>query len=308
VKSLAAWSPKNWRVAGIVALVGAGVVISGAALSQHGRAAGNGVDSCQPQAATPGSQVTDSYDRQVLSLGPVAYLTMSNPQSRAEPDLSGHGHTGTYFPPGDLPGTVPLPNGDPAANFDGQGQYLQVPSAAELSIPHTGCLTVEAWIRPGTLQFTREQGSGYVYILGKGVTGRQEYAMRMYSRTNEEHPPRPNRISAYVWNLWGGEGSGSYFQDPVTMGQWIMVAFVVDSRPSPAWPQGYIAIYKDGQWRGQVSLSQFHVTPEASDAPFRVASRDLESFFQGAIGKVAVYDWPLPASDIDATYQAMYAS
>jgi hypothetical protein len=145
-----------------------------------------------------------------------------------------------------------------------------------------------------------------VYILGKGTAGKQEYALRMYSYLNDETPPRPNRVSAYAFNLSGGEGSGAYFQDEVQPGEWMMVTFVVDSRPSGELPHGYIAIYKNGQLRGKpVSLSQMNVTPEASDAPFRIGTRDLESFFEGAIGKVAVYDSILSGQQISATYEAM---
>lgn len=68
----------------------------------------------------------------------------------------------------------------------------------------------------------------------------------------------------------------------------------------------YIAIYKNGQRRGEaVSLSQFNVTSEESDAPFHIGTRDLESFFEGAIGKVAVYDGGLSDLQINATYETM---
>lgn len=83
------------------------------------------------------------------------------------------------------------------------------------------------------------------------------------------------------------------------------VTFVIDSRPSAGWPKGYVALYKNGTLRGQVSLGQFNVTPRASDAPFRVATRDLGSYFQGAVGKVAVYGSLLSHADISATYHAM---
>jgi len=83
----------------------------------------------------------------------------------------------------------------------------------------------------------------------------------MYSYSNKEHPPRPNRVSAYVFNLAGGEGSGSYFQDDVHVGEWIMATFVVEDRATTSWPDGYIAIYEDGALRGMVSLEQFHVVP-----------------------------------------------
>jgi hypothetical protein len=249
--------------------------------------------------------VTDTYDRQVLSLGPVLYLTLGHPASGTEEDLSGNGHNGTYYPFGDRPALATLPNGDPAASFNGVNQYLQVPSASALSVPHAGCLTVEAWVRPGTLQFPHEEGSGYVYLLGKGVPGKYEYALRMYSHSNAEIPERPNRISAYAFNLPGGLGSGSYFQGAVSVDRWMMVAFIIDWFRSPAWPHGYVAIYRDGVLRGRVSLSQYRISPGASNAPFRVATRDLNSYFEGAIAKVAIYDYALSGADIAKTYNAM---
>ena len=66
---------------------------------------------------------------------------------------------------------------------------------------------------------------------GKGEAGSHEYALRMYSRQNAAS--RPNRISGYAFNPQGGLGSGSYFQDPVTKGEWIYVAVVIDDRTSP---------------------------------------------------------------------------
>jgi hypothetical protein len=87
----------------------------------------------------------------------------------------------------------------------------------------------------------------------------------------------------------------------------MMVTFVINDQPSAAWPAGYISIYKNGVLRGQVSLSQYGVTPQASTAPFRIATRELESYFQGAIGKVAVFSYILSASQIQSTYSAMYA-
>jgi Concanavalin A-like lectin/glucanases superfamily len=290
--------------AGLVALVAGAAWMAPASVS-----AGTGPGGlCPPSFAVPPPQVTGAYDRQVLSLNPVMYLALAHPSAQGEPDLSGHGHNGSYLPAGQLPGTAVLPNGDPAASFDGQSQFVEVPSAPQLSVTGTGCLTVEAWIQPATLQFPRQQGTGYVYVLGKGTAGKYEYALRMYSKVNTEVPVRPNRVSAYAWNLTGGLGSGSYFQDPVVPGAWMMVAFVINAQPSAGWPAGYISIYKNGVLRGTVSLSQYQVTPQASTAPLRIATRELESYFQGAIGKVAVFNYILSLSQIQSTYNAMYAA
>src|ERR1019366_2498326 len=139
----------------------------------------------------------------------------------------------------------------------------------------------------------------------RGIPREYEYALRMYSYTNTESPPRPNRVSAYVFNLDGGMGSGAYFQDTNVIGNWMMVTLVVDAQATSGWSHGYVALYKNGVLRGKVSLSQYDVKPGAAGAPFRIATRSLDSYFEGAIGKVAVYDSALPQSDIAATYKAM---
>ena len=294
----------------LAVMVAAAVLASGCAAVSGGHSGKQvkmttAAKTCQVESASPPKGVTDTYDRLVLSDGPVMYLTMAHPSSGTEQDLSGHDHNGTYLPAGTRPKTATLPNEDQAAKFNGSGQYLQVPSASALSVTHTGCLTIQAWVDPTTLQFPHEQGSGYAYILGKGASGKQEYALRMYSQINTEAPERPNRLSGYVFNLSGGKGSGAYFQDKVQSNSWMMVTFVIDKQPSAAWPSGYVAIYKNDQLRGQVSISQFNVTPQASSAPLCVATRQLESYFQGAIGKVAVFDYVLSSQRVAAIYNAM---
>jgi hypothetical protein len=265
----------------------------------------SGSPACVAQTARPAWWITDRYDRLVLGYDPAMYLTMGYSVYGYEPDLTGNGHIGTYQTAGSTLAQSVLPNGDLAARFNGTGQYLQVPSSGSLSVPSTGCLTVQAWIQPSTLQFPDEEGSGYVYVLGKGNAGKQEYALRMYSLTNSENPVRPNRISAYAFNLSGGLGSGSYFQSPVRAKAWMLVTFVIDAQPSATWPHGYVSIYQNSTLRGQVSLSQFGVTPQAASAPFCVGTRQLQSFFEGAVGKVAVFDYVLSPSQIAAIYGAM---
>ena len=63
-----------------------------------------------------------------------------------------------------------MPNGDLAADFNGHNQYFQVADSPDLSVPETGVLTLEAWIRPDALQPSHEEGTGYVNFLGKSAT------------------------------------------------------------------------------------------------------------------------------------------
>jgi hypothetical protein len=126
----------------------------------------------------------------------------------------------------------------------------------------------------------------------------------MYSLKNSAG--RPNRISVYAWNRSGGLGSGAYFEDPVTTSDWIMVTDVIDMRDvSASYPTGTVSIYKNGVLRKKVALNQYRVIPGKTGAPFNVGTRDRKSWFKGAIGKVAVYDYALSDEQIAGHYAAM---
>lgn len=244
-----------------------------------------------------------AYDNAVLDDGPVLYLPLRQVSAQEE-DLAG-GHEATYRGVGH-PAATTLPNGDAAQVFDGATQYLEVTSEADLSVPTSGVLTIEAWMRPDALEFPHDQGSGYVHWLGKGTPDQQEYVARIYSFSNTENPSRPNRISGYAFNLSGGLGSGSYFQDGVTPGQWIHYALVINTRvTSVANPTGYAAIYKNGVLRDTTALNQYNVVPGAGSAPLRIGTRDGGSFFLGAIGKVALYDYELTAVQLTRHVELM---
>jgi hypothetical protein len=183
--------------------------------------------------------------------------------------------------------------------FNGTTSYVQVPSAPQLSVGAAG-LTIAVWMRPDVLTFQKTEGSlanqQYVHWLGKGNTpaGDEEWTFRMYSQTNPAGP-RANRISFYVFNATGGLGCGSYFQDSITAGQWIHVVGVVDAVAQTT------AIYKNGVFRHSDSYSGT-ITPTPGAAPMGIGSKDLSSFFQGAIGPVRVWSRPLSATEIAALY------
>jgi hypothetical protein len=258
----------------------------------------------------PSGITLSTYDRLVLADKCAFYLTMGNSAQQAyEYDQSGNSHPGKYGPTGSTSSSAPMPNGDLATDFDGVSQFLEVENSHGLSISVTGALTFEAWIRPDILQFTHEEGNGYVWWAGKGGPNQQEYAFRIYSTTNTENPPRPNRISDYAFNLAGGLGSGSYFQDVIAIGEWIHVIAVFNAvDTSPTYPTGYVKIYKDGVLRKTTPLNQYSVIPQSGSAPIRVATRDFNSFFQGAIGKVALYQYELSPIQISAHFTAMTAA
>ncbi len=257
-----------------------------------------------------------AYDALVLSEKPTLFLAMNSGSSGSERDLSGNGNSGTYR--GGTPQKATLPNGDSAANFNGSGQYLTVPSDSSLSIPTTGKLTWEAWIRPDTLQFSEVSGDGYVDWMGKcqDYSPNCEWEARMYStRTPED---RPNRLSAYVFNPSAGLGSGADWQPQdglIKSGQWLHVVAEYDmsARPSEcssSYP-GTINIWVNGikqnfdKHAPTGCMSQYKIKPKAGSSPLNIGTMSMDTWFEGAVGKVAVYDHLLSESDIRSHYEAM---
>lgn len=245
-----------------------------------------------PATAAPERQ--SAYVRAVLKDRPAALLQGTR-------DLTGNVGQGSRS---GRPRAARLPNGDPALLFNGRGQHVSFASRPAFQITRTGALTVEYWMRPATLQFRDEEGSGYVYVLGKGSPGQHEWYGRMYSRSNSES--RPNRISGYSFNPRGGLGAGSYFQDRVQAGRWIHVALVINSKHrSGRYPSGYTRIYKNGVLRDTDSLKDYNIVPRGGRAPLRLGTGYLGSFFEGALGNVAFFNRELSAARIRAHYRAM---
>ncbi|MGO4255118.1 LamG-like jellyroll fold domain-containing protein [Marmoricola sp. RAF53] len=254
---------------------------------------GTGIQLLAPAGPAAAATKRSAYVRSVLRDRPSALL-------QGVRDLTGHRHRGTAV---GSPGFARMPNGDRARRFNGRGQYLRFADSKAFEIDATGALTVEYWMRPDTLQFRDTEGSGYVYVLGKGNPGSQEWLTRMYSRQNQES--RPNRISGYSFNPQGGLGAGSYFQDPVAAGRWIHVALVVNSRArSSAYPMGYVKIYKNGVLRDTDSLQGYGIVPRSGTAPLRVGTGYLSSFFQGAVGNIAFYGREVSGKRLRAHYLA----
>jgi hypothetical protein len=254
----------------------------------------------------------------VLADSPVAYWAMDR-GSGSEPDLSGHGHAGTY--PAGTKALAALPDGEHAADFDGASQYLTVPSSAAFSVPTTGELTWEAWIRPDVLQFPHDDGTdGYVAWMGKceEYAPSCEWEARMYSAETTES--RPNRLSAYVFNPGAGLGSAADWQPEagvIAAGSWYHVVATYTTKSAPAdcadtatYP-GSIDIWVDGvKWdhasHGDTGcMSQYQVVPQAGASPLDIGTMAQDSWFAGAVGKVAIYDHRLDDARIAAHFQVM---
>lgn len=149
----------------------------------------------------------------------------------------------------------------------------------------------------------------------------------MYSTNTAEG--RPNRISAYVFKPSAGLGSAADWQPVdglVKAGTWYHVVGEYTTRSQPAdcmdtsesmgcqsvtkYP-GSINIWVNGVPWNHAShgstgcMCQYGVVPEAKDSPLDIGTMAKESWFAGAIGKVALYDKLLSQEEITSHYRAM---
>jgi Concanavalin A-like lectin/glucanases superfamily len=265
------------------------------------------IPSCRAAAgyeiAPSSDAVLSAYDETVLGDGPVAFWRMGDPSGR-EPDVTGDGNDGRYDSP---PPFTSMPNGDPAADFNGES--LSVASNASLSIPTTGSLAWEAWMKPDSLEL--EHSAGYVNWLTKCPDQSScEWEARFYDSVNSQD--RCDRFSAYAFNPSGGDGAGADWQ-PVCGSMrecawhYVVGQYSLSNQPADCPPSqfpGSIDIWVDGvQWNQPFHnptgcMSQYDVSPVAGNGA-------LEIGFDGAIGKVAIYSHVLDGSQIATHYGAM---
>lgn len=182
-----------------------------------------------------------------------------------------------------------------AATFNGKN-YLEIPDSNSLSPSTNGeKMTVAFWMNPATFNFTGEN-QGYVNLLGKGESGNQEWTFRLYNATAFDGVSRSKRMSFYGFNLAGGLGAGSYFQDNLNTNEWIFVTGVIDGSNTN--------IYKNGVLRDTDPLSGYNINMGNGSAPVRIGTRDMASYFQGSIDNVRIYNRALSASEINQLYQS----
>jgi hypothetical protein len=222
--------------------------------------------------------------------------------------------------------------------FDGDTNYVEVPDSTDYSASTTGALTVSTWMRPDVLTFRNTEDrtgtsgtSRYVHWLGKGEgsgpTAQQEWTFRMYSDDNTQG--RGNRISFYVFNLSEAagvqnEGVGSYYQPgygrfvndpPFLAGEWIHVVGVADGERTRIYINGDlkacnrytgafdpadgcpIHYYASGH---PYYPNQIVITPQHGTAPLRMAHRDRNSFFEGGLSKVRMWNRALRSDEVAA--------
>ena len=138
----------------------------------------------------------------------------------------------------------------------------------------------------------------------------------MYSTNTSQG--RGNRLSAYAFNPSAGLGSAADWQ-PVSgliqAGKWLHIVAEYDTTTTPSGcssaTPGSINIWVNGIKQNFGShvptgcMSQYSIVPRANNSPLNIGTMALDTWFKGAVGKVAVYDHLLSQSQINAHFTAM---
>ena len=255
-----------------------------------------------------------SYSATVLADKPLGYWRLGETKGPTAHDESGHKRDGTYVKPVFFkqPGAI-LGDLNTAIKLDGKKGYVEVDKSHGFSPadPKNKGLTVEVWMKPDKLDFHGGQnGKDYVHWLGKGQGSGQEWALRFYPKnTKEGNPPRPLRISAYIFNPEGGEGAGAYLeddQDLPTTKAWMHIVATFDD---PRAPNARVQIYKNGIASPHNSSTgtlykTFNIKPVEGQAPVRFGTQDLQSFLIGYLDEVAIFGQVLTPAQILRHYEA----
>ncbi len=260
--------------------------------------------------------MSSAYSGAVLEKNPVAYWRLGETAGQTAADETGNGHDGTYFgnPTLGQPGAV-LGDSNTAVQFTGSN-YVEIPDSVNFSQPtSTVGLTVEAWMRPDAPCFPGQSSpdsiqNPYVHWLGKGERQQVEWAFRFYSfDPSQALKARPNRISGYIWSPPGSEGAGAYVQEVVAVGVWMHVVACYEPGDKDTLPPAGVQIYlngvlKDGPPNSGTLYGNplFAVQPAHGTAPLRLGTRDLVSFFIGALDEVAIYPRVLSSDEILSNY------
>lgn len=280
-------------------LAGLGAVTAASALPRAASAA-------TPRLSYP---IGSSYDTLILSHKPKLFYQYVNEQG-VWVNTAPYGGNGT-FPVGY--GMDVLANGERVPHFDGLRQYAEMPPTRYAGpTSAASAWTVECWVKfdnaamPNAQAVSDDVDGIYVHWMGVGTKssptlGNQEWVARVYNdRTGSVN--RPRWVSGYACSWTGGGlGCGQAYTDGWESRTWHHYVFIVDhvTRKVGLWWDGV-------QAHGWVSMDdpKYMIDLAYKGAPLRVGTRDLKSFLQGSVGKLATYTYKLSPARIAEHYAA----
>jgi len=193
--------------------------------------------------------------------------------------------------------------------FDGTDNYIDVATNGIFSpANYPNGYSISLWVAPYNLDFS-SPSDGYLYYFSKLSSGEDEWAFRMYNDNPAQDDDRPNRLSAYMFNLDGGFGQGCYSQTTLTAQQWIHLVFTIDINGNSG--AGILNYYKNGTFVETEPLhGEYTVNPASGTAPVRIGTGDINQssnlYFNGSIGDVCFYNRVLSQAEITQLYNDTY--
>jgi len=218
---------------------------------------------------------------------PVAWWRMDEGTGGTTADASGNGHTGTLYPVTggtntttanmwDQTGKI----GPDAIEFDGTDDYLTCTGG----ISTTDAITVEAWIKPGTISSLDS-----VYKIG-GQSGTVGYHWLYISSSN------------MTWQYCHGDGyNAPGVSQTFSSGTWYHLALTHD------YTAKQIKYYVDGVLIGTNNHSESVVAVDNKTSTIGAYSSTLHSFI-GLIDDVRVYDYIRTAEQIYNDYNSSHGT
>jgi Concanavalin A-like lectin/glucanases superfamily len=183
---------------------------------------------------------------------------------------------------------------DTHAVFDGKS-YIDLGDSNDFSAVTTGGLTIVVFL---TIDNWKGAGaSEYVHWAGKGKAGAHEYTFRHYvDGGSGEAASRQGRTSFYAFNLAGGLGAGSYFQDAEDKVERVVTGTLNAQN---------VSMWRDGVQRDTDPLSGYSVKLANGGASLCLGTRDTSTgYLVGKLRNVAVYNRVLSALEIKKIYEA----
>jgi len=246
-------------------------------------------------------------DSSILNLGTILYLKFNNQTKYGENDeivcdFSSHSNTGfVYNAQWNVSGGL---FEDGAFEFDGDDEIIILDDDS-LSPNTTKEFSVSFWIKPSTFTFT---GTSYdlgckcaIHPLSKYDTsngGQREWYFRLYNETAVDGVSRSKRLSFYIFNLEGGAGVGSYFQDNLKDNEWIHVVGIVNG--------SHTFIYKNAVLRDSDFIFNSSIQMENGKADLRIGKLPNGGGYIGSIDELRIYNRVLNASEIEFIYNYTY--
>lgn len=177
-----------------------------------------------------------------------------------------------------------------AAHFDGHS-YIEIADKDYFSPATTGGkMTVSFWFKPDTYNFTGIN-EGYVNFLGKtNGPGADEWLFRVDNETAYDGFSRSERMNFYGYSPSGGLGTGSAINKACPLSAWTHVIGETDGVSTK--------LYINGRLVDSDLLSDYNIHFGNTSAPLRFGTSDKESFFQGSLSNVMIFNRAL--SDAEA--------